>query len=108
MTSAVVPRTQHLNLMTPTNPQRPLDAAAEAAAAIERAVDHATEELAVLHARITARDAEIERLQDICDDRQRVIQDLSAHADTYRRAAEERAALVATLDFDLQRLQADL
>lgn len=93
--------------MTSNNKQRPPAAAAAAAAAIERAVDRATEELTVLHAHVNARDAEIERLQQICDDRQRVIDDLSGHADAYRQAAEERAALVATLDFDLRRLRAD-
>ncbi|MEA2784721.1 MAG: hypothetical protein QOF71_825 [Candidatus Eremiobacteraeota bacterium] len=91
--------------MTSINKRPP--AAAEAAAAIERAVDHATEELAALHARVAARDAEIERLQEVCDDRQRVIRDLSEHSDTYRRAAEERAGLVASLDFDLKRLRAE-
>ncbi len=93
--------------MMSINKQHPRAAAAEAATAIERAVDRATEELAVLHAHVNARDAEIERLQEVCDDRQRVIADVSAHADRYRQAAEERAALVATLDFDLRRLRAD-
>jgi chromosome segregation ATPase len=85
--------------MTSINKRTPV-AAAKAAAAIERAVDRATEELTVLHARVAARDAEIERLQEICDD-------LGEHSDTYRRAAEERAGLVAALDFELQRLRAD-
>ena len=87
--------------------QTALDAA-EAAAALERAADGAAEELAVLHAEVSARDAEVERLQEICDDRQRVIEELGEHAATYRRAAEDRAGLVAALDFDLQRLRADL
>jgi chromosome segregation ATPase len=81
---------------------------AAAVAAIERAVDGATEELAVLHAEVAARDGELERLQEICDDRQRVIDELGDHAATYRRAAEERAGLVAALDFELQRLREDL
>ncbi|HWT07292.1 MAG TPA: hypothetical protein VN224_16115 [Xanthomonadales bacterium] len=84
------------------------DKAAQAAAAIERAVDGATEQITVLQAQIAARDAELERLRDVADDRQRVIDELSGHVSTYRRAAEERAALVASLDFELQRLRDDL
>jgi DNA repair exonuclease SbcCD ATPase subunit len=91
--------------MTPSSEQR--NSAAQAASAIERAVDHATQQLAVLQAAVAARDAEIERLQDVCDDRQRVIVEVCGHSETYRRAAEERAGLVAALDFTLQRLQAD-
>jgi chromosome segregation ATPase len=83
-------------------------AAARAAAAIERAADRATEELAVLQAKVAVRDAELERLQQICDERRHVIQNLSDHADTYRRAAEDRAVLVASLDFELKRVRADL
>ena len=82
--------------------------AAEAAAAIERAAHGATERIGVLQARMAARDAELERLQDVCDDRQRVIVELSDHVSTYRRAAEERAALVASLDCEVQRLRDDL
>jgi chromosome segregation ATPase len=83
-------------------------AVAGAAAAIERAADGATEQIVVLQAQVAVRDAELERLQDVCDDRQRVIDELSGHVSTYRRAAEERAALVASLDFELQRLRDDL
>jgi|GEM_PF-6484872 len=82
--------------------------AAEAAAAIERAADGATEQIGVLQAQIAARDAELERLRDVCDDRQRVIDELGDHVVTYRHAAEERAALVASLDFELQRLRDEL
>ncbi|MDB5072814.1 MAG: hypothetical protein JWM87_3925 [Candidatus Eremiobacteraeota bacterium] len=82
--------------------------AAEAAAALERAADGVSEELVVLQAEVAARDAEVERLQEICDDRLRVIDELGEHAATYRRAAEDRAGLVAALDFDLQRVRADL
>ncbi len=82
--------------------------AAEAAAAIERAADGATEQIGVLRAEVAARDAELARLQTIADDRQRVIDELSGHVSTFRRAAEERAALVASLDFELQRLREDL
>jgi chromosome segregation ATPase len=88
--------------------RRSPDKAADAAAALDRAADGATEELAVLRADVAARDAEVERLQEICDDRQRVIEELGEHASTYRRAAEDRAGLVAALDFDLQRLREDL
>ena len=81
---------------------------AEAAVAIERAADGATEQIGVLQAQVASRDTEVERLQDVCDDRQRVIDELSEHVSTYRRAAEERAALVASLDFELQRLREEL
>jgi hypothetical protein len=81
---------------------------AEAAVAIERAANGATEQISVLHAQVAAREAELERLRDVCNDRQRVIDELSGHVSTYRRAAEERAALVASLDFELQRVRDDL
>ncbi|HYW54538.1 MAG TPA: hypothetical protein VE826_11240 [Dongiaceae bacterium] len=81
---------------------------AEAAVAIERAADGVTEQIVVLQAQVAARDAELERLQDVAGDRQRVIDELSGSAATYRRAAEERAALVAALDFELQRMRDDL
>ena len=81
---------------------------AGAAVAIERAADGASEQIAVLQAQVAARDVELERLHDVCDDRQRVIDELSGHVSTYRRAAEERAALVASLDFEVQRLRNDL
>lgn len=82
--------------------------AAQAAAAIERAVDAATERLTTLAADVAAREARIDQLQEICDERKRVIDELFEHAETYRRAAEERAALVSTLDFQLERLREDL
>lgn len=94
--------------MPPSNEQRSPAIAAQAASAIERAVDQATEELAVLRASVTARDEEIERLQEVCDDRRRVIADLREHAETYRLAAEERAGLVSSLDFTLRRLESEL
>jgi chromosome segregation ATPase len=94
--------------MPSSNEQRSPAIAAQAASAIERAVDQATQELTVLRTSLSARDAEIERLQEVCDDRSRVIADLRKHADTYRLAAEERAGLVASLDFTLQRLQSEL
>jgi chromosome segregation ATPase len=81
---------------------------AEATVAIERAADGVTEQIGVLQAQIAARDAELERLHDVCSDRQRVIDELSGHVSTYRRAAEERAALVASLDFELQRMRDDM
>ena len=81
---------------------------AGATVAIERAADGATEQIGVLQAQVAVRDAELERLHDVCDDRQRVIDELSGHVSTYRRAAEERAALVASLDFELRRLSNDL
>jgi chromosome segregation ATPase len=84
------------------------DRVARAAAAIERAASGASEQIAVLQAQITARDAELERLRDVCNDRQRVIDELSGHVSTYRRAAEERAVLVASLDFELGRVREDL
>ena len=90
------------------NPRRAAAEAAQAAAAIRRAADGATDELAYLHAALAARDAELERLQEICDERRRVIDDLTEHSTTYRRAAEERAGLLAALDVDLRRLRDDL
>ena len=93
---------------SPVNPRRAAEQAAHAAAAIRRAADGATDELAFLHGALAARDAELERLQDVCDERQRVIDDLTEHSTTYRRAAEERAGLLAALDVDLQRLRDDL
>ena len=97
-------------MMMANSSKRELAAArvAEAAVAIERAASGATEQIGVLHAQVAARDAELERLRDVCNDRQRVIDELSGHVSTYRRAAEERAALVASLDFELQRVRDDL
>jgi chromosome segregation ATPase len=92
----------------PVNPRRSAAKAAHAAAAIARAADGATEELAVLQAEIETRDIEIGRLLETCDDRQKVIADLGEQAAAYRRAAEGRAALAAALDFDVQRLRRDL
>jgi chromosome segregation ATPase len=92
----------------PVSPRRSAAKAAQAAAAIARAADGATEELAVLQAEIETRDAEIGRLLETCDDRQKVIADLGEQAAAYRRAAEGRAALAAALDFDVQRLRRDL
>jgi hypothetical protein len=92
----------------PVSPRRSAAKAAQAAAAIARAADGATEELAVLQAEIETRDVEIGRLLETCDDRQKVIADLGEQAAAYRRAAEGRAALAAALDFDVQRLRRDL
>ncbi len=95
-------------MKTPSTSGRAAARASEAAAAIERAADGATEQIGVLRAEVAARDAELARLQSIADDRQRVIDELSGNLSTFRRAAEERAALVASLDFELQRLREDL
>jgi DNA repair exonuclease SbcCD ATPase subunit len=93
---------------SPVNPRRAAEQAAQAAAAIRRAADGAADELAFLHAGLCAREAELQRLQEVCEDRQRVIDALTEHAATYRRAAEERAGLLAALDVDLGRLRDDL
>jgi chromosome segregation ATPase len=93
---------------TSTSTGTAVGAAAQAAAAIARAVDAAAEQIAILSADVAARDGQIEQLQEICDDRQRVIVEVGEHAQTYRRAAEERAGLVAALDFEVGRLRADL
>jgi len=82
--------------------------AAQAAVALERAADGVADELAFLQAAVRARDAEIERLQEVCDDRQLVIDDLTAHSATYRDAAEQRAALLAALDVELNRMRGEL
>ena len=95
-------------MKTPSTSGRAAARASKAAAAIERAADGATEQIGVLHAEVAARDAELARLQGIADDRQRVIDELSGNLSTFRRAAEERAALVASLDFELQRLREEL
>ena len=89
-------------------PQPVAKKAAAAAAAIGRAVDGVAEELALLKVQIALRNAEIERLQETCDQRQRVIDELTGHADMYRRAAEDRAELVASIDFELQQQRSEL
>jgi chromosome segregation ATPase len=94
--------------MTDSTTRRIASEAAAAAAALERAADATAEEILVLQAEVAARESEVERLQEICDDRQRVIEELGEHAATYRHAAEDRAGLVAALDLDVQRLRGDL
>jgi chromosome segregation ATPase len=89
----------------PVKVRRGAEKAAAAAAAIERAADRATEELAVLQAEVAARDEEIGRLLETCDDRQKVIAEIGEQAAAYRRAAEGRAALVAALEFDLEHVR---
>jgi chromosome segregation ATPase len=89
----------------PANNRTAAERAADAAAAIRRAADAATEKLAVLKADLAARDAELERLREVCDERRRIIDELTGHAATYRQAAEERAGLVASLHADVQRLR---
>jgi len=82
--------------------------AVQAAAAIRRAADGATEEIAVLRGDIAARDAEIDRLQEVADERRRVIDELNEYAAAYRRAAEARGGLLASLDFETKQLRVDL
>ena len=89
----------------PMSPRRSAEKAATAAAALDRAADRATEELAILQAEVAARDEEIGRLLEACSERQTVIAEIGEQAAAYRRAAEGRAALVAALEFDLEHVR---
>jgi chromosome segregation ATPase len=82
--------------------------AVHAAAAIQRAADGATEEIAILRGDLAGRDAEISRLQEVADERRRVIDELTEYAAAYRRAAEARGGLLASLDFETKQLRVDL
>ena len=109
MTTAASARTPAAMIEpAPVKVRRGGEKAAAAAAALERAADRATEELAVLQSEIAARDEEIGRLLEACEDRQNVIAEIGEQAAAYRRAAEGRAAQVAALEFDLERVRRDL
>ena len=89
----------------PANNRTAAQRAADAAASLRRAADGAAEKLAVLKAELAARDAELERLREVCNERRRIIDELTEHAAAYRAAAEERAGLVAALDAEVQLLR---
>jgi chromosome segregation ATPase len=89
----------------PVSSRRMAGAAAAAAAALERSSDGVGTEFAVLQAELAAQGAEIERLHEVCAERQAVIEELRGYGETYRRAAEERAGMVAALELDVRLLR---